>query len=531
MRVEELEASLRESVEAWLRGGDGATARRLTAIEAKTWRTYQALPKNSLGRLGPQAVRYLTHNYFAKEHGWLIKGLEPHGMRSDASEVHESRVLQDKAPALVEALLEAKQGNRGLLLGDVVAMIAALEHLIFDESVALLETSYTLNEESTTASVLEDTLHEILRSYLIIFEAGDRRNVDDVRRHQRLKKKAAVSLSKWQEMVDFEENAVGNFAYQRQHQTNPFVPTTYSFEDSAQIVSNMAEAYGKWQDTECRGMKAALMNLSTADTGRVSLGNFYSAPETATYQFAESVDYLRSAGALDETGSGGPTVLVANYLTGPSNCIATSSYYSVCCINECEGLMNEIEEKVQAPKASAQQLLSLVGDLHSSTVDAPRELPQALHEKLDAVAARHGGEVPLHGRLFAQWLHFAFPNECPYPLSGSDAPLTTSDWLETRSVVSAEERKQHIDATAGAGTTSKEEEEGAPLSQWSDDEVLPLHEAPKRGRSMLQGTVGLSMQLAALGVALRTAASMWKSAVRGVRGDDKEKDFVLPLRA
>merc|ERR550537_960977 len=163
-------------------------------------------------------------------------------------------------------------------------MIAALEHLIFDESVALLESSYKLNDESPTASVREDTLHEILRSYLIIFEAGDRRNVDDVRRHQRLKQKAAVSLGKWQEIVDFEENAVGNFVYQRQHQTNPFVPKTYSFEDSSQIVSNMAEAYGKWQDSECRGMKAALMNLSTPGTGRVPLGNFYSAPETATYQ-------------------------------------------------------------------------------------------------------------------------------------------------------------------------------------------------------------------------------------------------------
>ena len=28
---------------------------------------------------------------------------------------------------------------------------------------------------------------------------------------------------------------------------------------------------------------------------------------------------------------------------------------------------------------------------------------------------RNGGEVPLHGLLFAQWLHYAFPNECPHP--------------------------------------------------------------------------------------------------------------------
>ena len=25
------------------------------------------------------------------------------------------------------------------------------------------------------------------------------------------------------------------------------------------------------------------------------------------------------------------------------------------------------------------------------------------------------GLVPIHGRLFAQWLHYVFPRECPFP--------------------------------------------------------------------------------------------------------------------
>merc|ERR1719190_173600 len=75
--TQELEATLRESLNTWLAGGDGVAARRLAAIEASIWRTFQALPKNGFGRLAPQAVRYLAHNYFAKEHGWVINGLEP----------------------------------------------------------------------------------------------------------------------------------------------------------------------------------------------------------------------------------------------------------------------------------------------------------------------------------------------------------------------------------------------------------------------------------------------------------------------
>merc|ERR1719389_317311 len=141
-------------------GGRGMEAQRLPAIEASIWQTVQALPKNEQGRLGPKAVRYVVHSYFAKTHGWLIQGLEPHGMRANVTEVHEVNILQDKAPALVEALLETRQADRGLALGDVVTMIAALERLIFDESMELLSAAYKLNGQSMDTGVSEDVLHE-----------------------------------------------------------------------------------------------------------------------------------------------------------------------------------------------------------------------------------------------------------------------------------------------------------------------------------------------------------------------------------
>jgi hypothetical protein len=48
-------------------------------------------------------------------------------------------------------------------------------------------------------------------------------------------------------------------------------------------------------------------------------------------------------------------------------------------------------------------------------------------ERLDEVAAHHGGLVPLHGRLFAQWMHYAYPRECPYPhVSGTTSPFRFS---------------------------------------------------------------------------------------------------------
>merc|ERR1719235_2966144 len=127
---------------------------------------------------------------------------------------------------------------------------------------------------------------------------------------------------------------------------------------------------------------------SPKGSGRVSLGNFYSGSKGKTWQFTESVETLREIGALDETSLvKGPQVLISNYLAQPTNCIATSAYYSICCLNECEAVMNEIEHAVQAPTASADRLLGIVQNISTSTVDAPRGIPQALVQKLQEVAA------------------------------------------------------------------------------------------------------------------------------------------------
>merc|ERR1719321_2301365 len=102
-------------------------------------------------------------------------------------------------------------------------------------------------------------------------------------------------------------------------------------------------------------MKAHLAELDPESSGRVPLGLLYAQPASAAYRFSESSDYLRKIGALDETTST-PKVLI-------SNCIASSSYYSVCCLNNCDSIMDEIEHKVLAPTASPERLLAIVGSI------------------------------------------------------------------------------------------------------------------------------------------------------------------------
>merc|ERR1719240_1504705 len=276
----------------------------------------------------------------------------------------------------------------------------------------------------------------------------------------------------------------------------------------------MSQNYGKWQNSECRQMKDALMDLDLQGDGRIPLSAFYSQPAGATYQFAESAEYLRKVGALDETVQGSPAVLIPNYLLGPSNCVASSTYYSICCLSECELLMNELEGKVQAPTASPERLLGLIGNMSSSSIDAPRQLPQDMKTKLHAIGEHHEGEVPLHGRLFAQWLHYAFPNECPFPqVAESTIALTPSAWLDRKAVASDEEMQQHMEASADA-----EHELEFSMMQWTDHEVLIVHELPTAGRSVIGKLLQVVMYVAALFAVIRSGIAAWKGASDAFNG-------------
>ena len=485
--VEAVKESLQETMQAMLKD-QGAMSQQLEGIEQRIWQTYQSLPKNEAGHIGSRAVRYLVHNYFAKEHGWLIKGLEPHGHQDNMSEVHEVSILQDKAPLLVESLLEARRTDRGLSLTETIAMIATLERLIVDEASILLEAAYSLNSLHKEEQITEKSLHEVLTSYLVLFEMGGRAVLDNSEMHRVLKAKAALAGGNWPLLVEFEQDAVHNFGFSQKHVRNPFQEEVlYSFQDAEAVVEDLTRGYGKWQNTECLQMKRELMDLDPLGMGHVPLGQFYSQPENVEYHFTETQEYLRRVGALEES-KGTAYVRIANYMTGPSNCIASSSYYSVCCLNECEGLMNELESHVLAPSASPQRLLNLARNLSSATVDAPRQFPKVMEEKLQAIAARHDGEVPLHGRLFAQWMHHAFPHECPYPHIAEDTSiLTPTHWMDQKIVVSRTEREELAE-------TSMTPEDNLVLD-WSEEEVLAAHQAPKSSKSLFSRS-----PLAALGV-------------------------------
>merc|ERR1719247_3511717 len=103
-------------------------------------------------------------------------------------------------------------------------------------------------------------------------------------------------------------------------------------------------------------------------TGRVKLADFYKPALDGSWTFQESVGYLRSLGLLDETDASQPSVMIANYIVSHANCIASSGFYSVCCKNECEGLLGHLEQKIGAPEAKPATISVLISNVPSPTV-------------------------------------------------------------------------------------------------------------------------------------------------------------------
>jgi len=149
-----------------------------------------------------------------------------------------------------------------------------------------------------------------------------------------------------------------------------------------------------------------------ARPGRVELKHFYGSSLQGHWQFSESVRYLRSLGTLDESCPGSPSVITSNYVLGPSNCLGSSKFYVQCCLDPCDGLVSKLEMSLVAAEAVPSSMEAAM----MAALPQPSSLSNGLlRRRLREIASANGGRVPLHGRLFAQLLHHAYPRECPAP--------------------------------------------------------------------------------------------------------------------
>ena len=110
------------------------------------------------------------------------------------------------------------------------------------------------------------------------------------------------------------------------------------------IADAISSDMGNYQRTECLGMKHTLMDIGVTGRGRAAMANFYRLFQDGDRGvFRESPKYLDFIGALDASTPRHDQVVIPNYVTSPGNCLQISAFHRLCCVNECEWLMTQLE--------------------------------------------------------------------------------------------------------------------------------------------------------------------------------------------
>eukprot|EP00930_Biecheleria_cincta_P099000 TRINITY_DN90655_c0_g1_i1.p1 TRINITY_DN90655_c0_g1~~TRINITY_DN90655_c0_g1_i1.p1 ORF type:complete len:544 (-),score=111.06 TRINITY_DN90655_c0_g1_i1:37-1668(-) len=437
------------------KGIEGRAAR----LEDTLQYTFKSLPKNERGAVRAPVARYALHRLFVQLHGWQMKGLE-----LDGDAWHHNSPMEAfgrRVPTRLYNLLHDRLENHGLDLLELSVMGALLENMVHSQAEARLNT--TLRALQVNSSEVDrEKAFEVMQIYLATYIIGKEEDEQDELEvaKQMLKTKSRMDQGyfypRWTAAKQLLEKAAEELA-----------PRAKTFETGTilTVLDKVANRIFHLENEECASMRDRLIALEDHEgSGRVPLGEFYRPTVQAllTGSFSESEGYLARHGALDETDPKMKRVIISNYLLMDSNCLASSGYYAVCCIDVCEDLMTQLEMKLQAPAASASKLLELVSATTVPGTPGNHSITADLVQRLEAIAEHHGGEVLLHGRLFAQWIHHVFPRACPFPheagtIAEVDHPLEAS----------AHDMQKHIAYFDEVSTSTLEEQPAR-----SRDEVL-----------------------------------------------------------
>lgn len=490
--------------------------------------SFLALPQEA-GKITSSAMRYLLHSHFMKVHGWLVRGLEPvhHSKVANGSAFHDAAIrVQDKIPFFLETIFESEDGKKSFELSEVVMAVALLDNIFLEEGITALEAAYHVNGFSPANPLTSTELDEVFRSYLIIFAVGDRKNMWNATRHFKHQAKIKKVWPGWHDREAMVKDLQRSLSYGNAGAENPFTAKYFSFEEAIHVMAVVSKNFGDLHEAECQDLKEGLSELDTSGTGRVPLNQFWAKKRIGYWHLHESTEYLRRLGALDESSARGPQVIIPNYVTAVSNCDASSDYFAICCRHECEDILDKLEGQIASPSATPAHILQIIAGISSPTVAAPRSISPSLAEALEDAGAVHGGMVQLHGRLFAQWLHYAFPHECPYPhLSHTHKAMTPGE-LQSQSGLKLEVTKAEMNATMQAEVDSELDDV---LSMWTLDEEMKTGEKIHMDKSW--GLISVVHILAGVAVLSSLVRSGVKVAQDWLNAGGPEKPFAMTVKS
>jgi len=465
--------------------GNGTMAERLVSLEAALRPTYRAVPKESDGTLSHNVVRYVLQRFFARRNGWFIRGLEPNNgsamATANASIAPQLafQAMQEWAPGYLQTFLEKIMAGRGVSLRELAVFAATLEDLIHKEEQGHLLQAYTSFDQPTSIHLKPDVAYNVLQTYMMIYMLGGNWTQQLASQVDRLGMLFSKKVSHWDETLSWLKQLLADNA-----KSTPDPDNGLDFNSALQMVSQIGNRFATFNTGECGRLKSQLKSQESAKPGRVRLVDFYKMGLQGAWEFNEKLAFLRDTGMLDESDPSTPLVIMPNYVQARTNCLAVSSFYAVCCPNECEDLMQGLEAEIAGSTARPARIAKIVAKLSSATSKGPRVLAKPLMQRLQDIAGHHRGEIPLHGRLFAQWMHHAFPRECPYPHAGGTATAQTADeWMlqtgQADSTLSKEEMLTEIASDTckllpqGVKCEHRDHKESAPATFSDQDEELP----------------------------------------------------------
>eukprot|EP00927_Polykrikos_kofoidii_P028957 TRINITY_DN2511_c0_g1_i2.p1 TRINITY_DN2511_c0_g1~~TRINITY_DN2511_c0_g1_i2.p1 ORF type:complete len:551 (-),score=70.68 TRINITY_DN2511_c0_g1_i2:243-1895(-) len=385
---------------------------RITEIEEGLRTTFQVLPKNKNNRLDHNGVRYLMNRFFLQQHGWSITNFQVASLTSNnvSGSAGSSRL-----PDILQELFETLISPNGSTLAEVVALAATLEHLIREDLRSVLVEVYKSMQIPEKDGIDKIRALNAMELYTICVLRGQELQdcLDD---RVSLQRSFFRYFAQWGDLKRLIRESLRDAV--------PDSSDSFSFDDVTTALEVVAHRFASFYESTCQDLRSSLFDMEESRSGRVRLIDFYNAAlHQDQHNLVEPIELLRDMGALDEADVQSPRVIIPNYVTGISNCVARTSFYSTCCPNTCESILALIEQTVGSGTAALADIVSAVGE----TISGPLS---PLHlQRLDDVAKQHGGRVRLHGRLFMQWLHFVFPRDCMYPhLSGSTYEKTLEDW-------------------------------------------------------------------------------------------------------
>eukprot|EP00928_Gymnodinium_smaydae_P011879 TRINITY_DN14347_c0_g2_i1.p1 TRINITY_DN14347_c0_g2~~TRINITY_DN14347_c0_g2_i1.p1 ORF type:complete len:552 (+),score=45.41 TRINITY_DN14347_c0_g2_i1:46-1701(+) len=366
---------------------------------------YKAFPKNENGYLNHPAVRYLLHRLFSQQYGWFVNDLVAGMGGKKWNDCTMSEFLTRNTPADIGNAFEKELSTTGIDLNSTALLAVTIEAVILETAKSSLSSTYNILGVNKAASVTKEKATEILY-YNMFIRLMESTRVSTREAFTELNREEQVSLihnnyPKWKANLKFIRVLLDRF--------QPFRKSL----NLTHVTGAMQELERRWAlwsaADDCTELKNGLLEIEDGkDSGCVHLSDFYQHSFTPTgYMFQETPGFLRRQGVLEESQENNSHVVIANYLVSHTNCLPITSQYSACCPSDCGRLQLVIETSLQSSFGKPTSILD--------ALEGTRSISDKLVQRLNDIAKHHGGEIPIQGRLFAQWLHFAFPTECPYP--------------------------------------------------------------------------------------------------------------------